>query len=54
MDLYFLAMSRHQLGESARASQFYDLAARWSATHSEALKPYLEESTPVQAETAKV
>ena len=39
-DLYFLAMSHHQLGEIARARQFYDLAVRWSGTHSEALKPY--------------
>jgi eukaryotic-like serine/threonine-protein kinase len=32
-DLYFLAMSHHQLGESARARQFYNLAVRWSGTH---------------------
>ena len=29
-DLYFLAMSHHQLGESGRAREFYDLAVRWS------------------------
>jgi eukaryotic-like serine/threonine-protein kinase len=53
-DFYFLAMSHHQLGEPARARQFYDLAVRWSAAHSEALKPYLEESTAIQAEAAEV
>jgi eukaryotic-like serine/threonine-protein kinase len=53
-DFYFLAMSHHQLGERAQARQFYDLAVRWSAAHSEALKPFLEESTAIQAEAAEV
>ncbi len=52
-DLYFLAMSHHQLGETDTARQFYDLAVRWSATHKEALAPYLgEELTAFHAEAA--
>jgi WD40 repeat protein len=30
-DLYFLAMSYHRLGETARARDYYDLAVRWVA-----------------------
>src|SRR5262249_12907049 len=54
IDFYFLSMSHHQLGESARARAFYDLAVRWSAAHSEAIKPYLEELTAIQAEAAEL
>ena len=32
-DLYFLAMSHHQLGETARARDYYDWAVRWPRTH---------------------
>jgi eukaryotic-like serine/threonine-protein kinase len=53
-DLYFLAMSHHQLGESARAREFYDLAVRWSVAHHEALNPYLVELTAIQAEAAEL
>ena len=28
-DLYFLAMSYHRLGETARARDYYDWAVRW-------------------------
>jgi hypothetical protein len=51
-DLYFLAMSHHQLGESTRARQFHDLAVRWSDTHREALKPNAVELAAIQAEAA--
>jgi eukaryotic-like serine/threonine-protein kinase len=51
-DLYFLAMSHHQLGESARARQFYDLALRWSVAHHDALNPYVVELSPIQAEAS--
>jgi serine/threonine protein kinase/WD40 repeat protein len=30
LDLYFLAMSHHQLGDSARARDYYDWAERWA------------------------
>jgi tetratricopeptide (TPR) repeat protein len=51
-DLYFLAMSHYQLGESARARQFYDLAVRWSGTHKEALAPHLVELNAIHGEAA--
>lgn len=53
-DLYFLAMSHQQLGESARARQCYDLAVRWSGTHQGALTPYLVELTAFQAQAEDV
>jgi WD40 repeat protein len=51
-DLYFLAMSHHQLGDSAKARQFYDLAVRWSGAHQESLRPFVEELTAFHAEAA--
>ena len=51
-DLYFLAMSHHQLGESARAREFYDLALRWSIAHQEALNSYAVELSAIQAEAS--
>ena len=30
-DLYFLAMSHHRMGETARARDYYDCAVRWSS-----------------------
>ena len=51
-DLYFLAMSHHQLGDSAQARQFYDLAVRWSDAHNEALSPNAVELAAIQAEAA--
>jgi tetratricopeptide (TPR) repeat protein len=53
-DLYFLAMSHHQLGESARARECYDLAVRWSVSHHEALNPYVGELAAIQAEAAEL
>ena len=51
-DLYFLAMSHYQLGESARAHQFYELALRWSVSHHDVLAPVLVELSAIQAEAA--
>jgi hypothetical protein len=45
-------MSHHQLGESARAREFYDLALRWSGSHKQSLTPSLAELTAIQAEAA--
>ncbi len=53
-DLYVLAMSHHQLGESASARQFHDLAARWSDAHREALRPYVVDLAAIQAEAAEL
>ena len=53
-DLYFLAMSHRQLGETARAREFYDLAVRWSVAHHEALKLYAVELASIQAEAAEL
>jgi eukaryotic-like serine/threonine-protein kinase len=53
-DLYFLAMSHHQLGESALAREFYDLALRWSVAHNEALNPYAAELAVIRAEAAEL
>jgi uncharacterized protein HemY len=50
-DLYFLAMSHHRLGETARARDYYDWAARWtraqpgrSAAHREELTAFRSEA----------
>jgi predicted enzyme related to lactoylglutathione lyase len=51
-DLYFLAMTHHQLGEAARARQFYDLAVRWSVAHPDNVSPM--ELTAIQAEAAEL
>ena len=51
-DLYFLAMSHHQQGDSARARQCYDLAVRWSGSHQESLAPYVVELAAFHAEAA--
>jgi WD40 repeat protein len=41
-DLYFLAMSHHRLGETARAGDYYDWAVRWVSMQRD-LKPELRE-----------
>jgi eukaryotic-like serine/threonine-protein kinase len=53
-DLYFLAMSQHQLGESTRARQFYDLAVRWSGAHPGSDNLSVGEMTAIQAEAAEL
>jgi tetratricopeptide (TPR) repeat protein len=53
-DLYFLAMSHHKLGDSARAKQCHDLAVRWSASHQEALAPFVAELAGIEAEAEDV
>ncbi len=53
-DLYFLAMSHHQLGEGAQARQFYDLAGRWSEAHKAVLAPSLTELAVIRAEAAEL
>jgi serine/threonine protein kinase/WD40 repeat protein len=53
-DLYFLAMSHQQLGESARAREFYDLAVRWSGAHKEALAPFEAELAAFHAEAEEI
>jgi eukaryotic-like serine/threonine-protein kinase len=51
-DLYILAMSHHQLGESAQARQSLELAARWSDAHQDALKPYMVDLAALGSEAA--
>jgi len=53
-DLYFLAMSHQQLGDSAQACQFYDMAVRWSAAHREAIEPFAAELAAIHAEAAEL
>jgi len=53
-DLYFLAMSRQQLGDGARAKQLWDLAVRWSASHQESLAPFVVELAAIHAEAEAV
>jgi hypothetical protein len=50
-DLYFLAMSHHQLGETARAREYYEWAVRWTrgqrgvpANHQEELTAFRSEA----------
>ena len=42
-DLYFLAMSHQQLGESAKAKEYYDWAIRWPRSDPRYTADYLEE-----------
>jgi hypothetical protein len=51
-DLYILAMSHHQLGESAQARQSLELATRWSDAHQDALKPYMVDLAAIGSEAA--
>ena len=53
-DLYFLAMSQHQLGESTRARQFYNLAVRWSGAHPGPDNLSVGEMIAIQAEAAEL
>jgi eukaryotic-like serine/threonine-protein kinase len=49
-DLYFLAMSHHHLGETARARDYYRWAIRWTALQPELKAVYLEELSACRAE----
>ena len=54
-DLYFMAMSHHRLGETARARDYYDCAVRWAEA---AMRPPqgrdLEELAAFRAETEEL
>ena len=53
-DLYFLAMSHHRLGETARARDYYDWAVRWVQVQRD-LKPHnLEELIAFRAEAEEL
>jgi WD40 repeat protein len=49
-DLYFLAMSYHRLGETARARDYYDWAVRWVAMQRDLRPEALEELAAFRAE----
>jgi tetratricopeptide (TPR) repeat protein len=53
-DLYFLAMSHHRLGETARARDYYDWAVRWPRTHPSLTAGHLEELDLFRAEAAEL
>jgi WD40 repeat protein/serine/threonine protein kinase len=54
-DLYFLAMSHHRLGETARARDYYDWAIRWAAVVQRRLSAERrEELSFFRAETERV
>ena len=49
-DLYFLAMSHHRLGDTARARDYYEWAVRWRRTQPGLSAGLLEELAMFQAE----
>jgi serine/threonine protein kinase/WD40 repeat protein len=53
-DLYFLAMSHHRLGDTARARDYYDWAVRWQQTQPGLLAGHLEELAVFQAEAEEL
>jgi hypothetical protein len=53
-DLYFLAMSFHRLGETARARDYYAWAIRWLTTQRDIRPEYLEELAAIRAEAEEV
>jgi tetratricopeptide (TPR) repeat protein len=53
-DLYFLAMSHHRLGETARARDYYAWAVRWTPTQTGLSAGHLEELTLFRAEAAEL
>jgi hypothetical protein len=53
-DLYFLAMSYHQLGETARARDCYEWAARWPRTQQGLTADHLEELTEFRTEAREL
>jgi WD40 repeat protein len=53
-DLYFLAMSYHHLGETARAKDYYDWAVRWPRSNPRLKPGHLEELDLFRAEAAEL
>jgi hypothetical protein len=53
-DLYFLAMSHHRLGETARARDYYDWAIRWVAMQRDLKPVHREELTAFRAEAEEL
>jgi serine/threonine protein kinase/WD40 repeat protein len=53
-DLYFLAMSHHRLGETARARDYYDWAVRWVGVQQDLKPDNLEELTAFRAEAEEL
>ena len=53
-DLYFLAMSHHRLGETARARDYFDWAVRWTQAQRGLSASHLEELTRFRAEAAEL
>jgi eukaryotic-like serine/threonine-protein kinase len=53
-DLYFLAMSHHQIGETERAQDYYHWAVRWTKSQSDLSVEHLEELATFRAEAEAV
>jgi serine/threonine protein kinase/WD40 repeat protein len=53
-DLYFLAMSHHCLGETARARVYYDWAIRWVSMQRDLKPEHLEELTAFRSEAGEL
>jgi tetratricopeptide (TPR) repeat protein len=53
-DLYFLAMSHHRLGETARARDYYDWAVRWIEVQGGLSTHSLEELSMFRAEAEEL
>src|SRR5207249_2210067 len=53
-DLYFLAMSYHQLGDAVRARDYYDWAVRWTKAQKNLSTRHAEELTMFKAEAEEV
>ena len=53
-DLYFLAMSHHRLGETARARDYYDWAVRWVQVQRDLDAVPLDELTAFRVETEEL
>jgi serine/threonine protein kinase/WD40 repeat protein len=53
-DLYFLAMSCHRLGETARARDYYNWAVRWVPMQRELDRGHLEELAAIRAEAEQI
>jgi hypothetical protein len=53
-DLYFLAMSHHQLGETARGKDYLDWAVRWTAAQPDLAPTHLEELNLFRAEAEEL